>query len=287
MEDPYIILGVSPNDSIEVIKKKYKKLALLYHPDRNSHEDRYEAEEKFKRINNAYNKINRNPAADNVFFQNFTENIINKGNFFGDFLKKFDKNKFKTTLFNEMKNYKTFYENNNTTDYTEDININVNIEMTDIYNNIEKVIDLDITDKCEDCIINDLKICPVCDTTGVILNKKKIVFMCAEKLTIYSSASNYEPNKKCGSINIRVCPKPHPEFRILNEYDLLYELYIDDPNVDIRHTITLLDGSHYAFAASPPYKAEYSIEGHGLFIPHNDVRGTLIVKIIKNIYTLH
>ena len=102
MEDPYIILGVSPNDSIEVIKKKYKKLALLYHPDRNSQEDRIKAEEKFKRINNAYNTIIRNPAADNVFFQNFTENIINKGNLFGDFLKNFDKNKFKTTLFNEM-----------------------------------------------------------------------------------------------------------------------------------------------------------------------------------------
>ena len=111
--------------------------------------------------------------------------------------------------------------------------------------------------------------------------------MCAEKLTIYSDSAHYEPNKKRGSINIRVCPKPHQEFRILNEYDLLYEIYIEDANTVIHHTIILLDGSHYAFSASPPYKAEYSIEGHGLFIPHNDVRGNLIVKIIKNIYKLH
>ena len=286
MDDPYVILGVSPKDSIEVIKKKYKKLALLYHPDRNSQEDRVAAEEKFKRISNAYNTITSNPVADNMFFQNFTERIINKGNFFGDFLKNFDKNKFKTTLFNEMKNYKTFYENINTTEYTEDININVNIEMADIYNNVEKVIDLDIDDKCEECIINDLKICPMCDTTGIVRNKKKIVFMCADKQTIYSSAANYEPNKKRGAINIRICSKPHHEFRILNDYDLLYEIYIaDDGDNKISHSIIQLDGTEHLFVANPPYKAEYVICEKGLYIPHRGTRGDLVVKIIKNIYS--
>ncbi len=51
MVDPYAVLGVSKDASPEEIKKKYRKLALRYHPDRNpsSH-----ATELFRRINEAY-----------------------------------------------------------------------------------------------------------------------------------------------------------------------------------------------------------------------------------------
>ncbi len=49
--DYYTILGVDRNADIEKIKSSYRKLALLYHPDRNDSPD---AEEKFKNISNAY-----------------------------------------------------------------------------------------------------------------------------------------------------------------------------------------------------------------------------------------
>jgi len=51
MKDYYAILGVERNASFEEIKKAYRKLALEYHPDRNSSP---EAEEKFKEISEAY-----------------------------------------------------------------------------------------------------------------------------------------------------------------------------------------------------------------------------------------
>ena len=51
MKDHYQILGISKNASIEEIKKSYRKLALQYHPDRNSNK---EAEELFKIINESY-----------------------------------------------------------------------------------------------------------------------------------------------------------------------------------------------------------------------------------------
>ncbi|MDQ7028828.1 MAG: J domain-containing protein [Ardenticatenia bacterium] len=51
-KDYYNILGVPPSASHEEIKRAYRRLARLYHPDRNPH-DRL-AEEKFKEINEAY-----------------------------------------------------------------------------------------------------------------------------------------------------------------------------------------------------------------------------------------
>ncbi|MFB3924937.1 MAG: DnaJ C-terminal domain-containing protein [Syntrophales bacterium] len=52
-EDYYKELGVDKNASPEDIKKAYRKLALKYHPDRNP-TDRKRAEEKFKKISEAY-----------------------------------------------------------------------------------------------------------------------------------------------------------------------------------------------------------------------------------------
>jgi translocation protein SEC63 len=50
--DPYDILNIEENAPIEKIKKAYRKLALLYHPDRN--QDNPEAAAKFIMISKAY-----------------------------------------------------------------------------------------------------------------------------------------------------------------------------------------------------------------------------------------
>ena len=51
-QDYYQTLGVSKQSSDEEIKKAYRKLAMKYHPDRNKGDK--EAEERFKKINEAY-----------------------------------------------------------------------------------------------------------------------------------------------------------------------------------------------------------------------------------------
>ena len=60
MMDPYKVLGVSPTASEEEIKKAYRKLSRMYHPDSNMNKSEYEkkqAEEKFKEVQTAYENI--------------------------------------------------------------------------------------------------------------------------------------------------------------------------------------------------------------------------------------
>ena len=58
IDDPYKVLGVSPNASDEEIKQAYRKLAKQYHPDRNPGDA--EAAKKMQQVNAAYEQI-KNP----------------------------------------------------------------------------------------------------------------------------------------------------------------------------------------------------------------------------------
>lgn len=58
MNDPYQVLGVSPNASDEEIKRAYRRLAKKYHPDRNPGDA--EAAKKMQEVNDAYDRI-KNP----------------------------------------------------------------------------------------------------------------------------------------------------------------------------------------------------------------------------------
>lgn len=60
-QDPYKVLGVSPDASDEEIKKKYRELTKKYHPDLNPGDA--EAARKMNEINTAYDQI-KNGAAN-------------------------------------------------------------------------------------------------------------------------------------------------------------------------------------------------------------------------------
>lgn len=77
--DYYEILGVDKNASEQELKKAYRKLAMKYHPDRNT--DDADAEKKFKEASEAY-EVLRDPEKRKRYDQ-FGHSGINGGGFGG------------------------------------------------------------------------------------------------------------------------------------------------------------------------------------------------------------
>lgn len=62
LDDDYKILEISPDATDEEVKKAYRKAAIKHHPDKVSHlgeEVRKAAEEKFSKVNEAYDRIKK------------------------------------------------------------------------------------------------------------------------------------------------------------------------------------------------------------------------------------
>ncbi len=79
MQDPYTILGISRDASDEEIKKAYRKLSRLYHPDANiNNPNKDEAEAKFKEVQQAYQQIMKEKESG------YSGNYGNTGNYSGN-----------------------------------------------------------------------------------------------------------------------------------------------------------------------------------------------------------
>jgi len=69
MKTPYEVLGVSQNDTMEVIRKKFRKLSMQFHPDKSQDPN---AEEKFKELNEAWGILS-DPAKKSVLDDKLTK----------------------------------------------------------------------------------------------------------------------------------------------------------------------------------------------------------------------
>ena len=92
--DYYEVLGVKKDNSAQEIKKAYRKLAMKYHPDRNKGDK--EAEEKFKKISEAYAVLSDSEKrkqydtfGESGFQQRYSQEDIFRGFDLGDILKEF------------------------------------------------------------------------------------------------------------------------------------------------------------------------------------------------------
>ena len=74
----YDILGVDKNADDNQLKKAYRKLAMKFHPDKSTPENKEENETKFKEISSAYD-ILKDPEKRKIYDQFGEEGINNSG----------------------------------------------------------------------------------------------------------------------------------------------------------------------------------------------------------------
>ncbi len=136
MEDPYSVLGVSPNASEEEIKKAFKTLAKKYHPDLNPGDKK--AEEKFKEINEAYRILMNKGGSSSQ------QESSQQGFDFNDF----------SDIFN-FHGFEDIFRNFGFSSKGEDLRYDLDINLEDVFNPSVKTFN-----------IRHRVICPVCSGSG-------------------------------------------------------------------------------------------------------------------------
>lgn len=152
---PYEILNVTENSTDEEIKKSYRDLAKKYHPDLNK--DNPEAEEKFKEINDAYDKINTQEKRDSLKNEQYFHFDYNDFNVNSN-----DINDLFNSYFKKQKSYR---ERRNS-----DLFLNYRITLKDVFDGKEadvtyqinkdgSQVDQDFTIKIPKCIEDGTRLC--------------------------------------------------------------------------------------------------------------------------------
>ena len=154
---PYEILGLTKTATNEEIKRAYKKLAFLYHPDKNNHlsEDEHrKCEEEFKKVNNAYRKLtdpNYSPDNDAFFSSSFRGKIPE---WMYSLFDKFElsENTFSNVMY-DIKNLTEYYRlNTNKKKVAPTLYFHVNCSLEDIYNGVTKELNITVQKKCTKCM---------------------------------------------------------------------------------------------------------------------------------------
>ncbi|EEZ93273.1 MAG: heat shock protein DnaJ domain protein [Candidatus Parvarchaeum acidiphilum ARMAN-4] len=152
MDDPYKVLGVSPNASEEEIKKAFKSLAKKYHPDLNPGDKK--AEEKFKEINEAYRALMNKGGSS--YQQQGSEQGFN----FNDF----------SDIFN-FHGFEDIFKNFGFSSKGEDLRYDLDITLEDVFKPTVKSINIKHRVVCSVCSgtgAKERETCPKCHGSGKI-----------------------------------------------------------------------------------------------------------------------
>ena len=280
---PYEILGLTKTATNEEIKRAYKKLAFLYHPDKNNHlsEDEHrKCEEEFKKVNNAYRKLtdpNYSPDNDAFFSSSFRGKIPE---WMYSLFDKFElsENTFSNVMY-DIKNLTEYYRlNTNKKKVAPTLYFHVNCSLEDIYNGVTKELNITVQKKCTKCmglgkkIIQDSgSLCNKCNGTGFIEIIETLPVYVDRKQMTYEKKGNETLHESRGSVEITILAKPHPVFTIINNYDLLLEISLESlekNNYTIKHiTGEIIDIPKELLYSNESINSKINIENKGLLYP--------------------
>ena len=198
-------------------------------------------------------------------------------------------------VIDNVSNFNDFIkEQNNKLEKSEDLYINANIELFDIYNGINKNIDIDRLRKCNSCkgigkIITKEKtinICNHCNGDKYTNTKINLKFNCRTKNIYFPKYSHHYNDKIPGDIIINVMAKSHENYEIYNNYDLIYyynftKIYNDNElYIEFKH----LDNKLYNYKINNPiHNYKYKIKNLGLLYNDNGIeRGDLYIMLIHD-----
>lgn len=183
-KDYYKTLGVDKNATTEEIKKAYKKLAIKYHPDRNSAPD---AENKFKEINEAKDILTNDQKRQNYDQYGTADGPQGFGGFgngggsgFGGF--NMD-DIFSQFGFGGDSGFGGFGSETRTRKQQKDTRIYAKTQITleDVYFGTEKEIRISRNGKCSECNglgtpdPANITTCPQCNGQGIVLETKQTI----------------------------------------------------------------------------------------------------------------
>ena len=173
--DLYKILNVSRSSNESEIKKAYKKLALIWHPDRNI-KNKEEAEAQFKKISQAYEILNDKEKRQ-MYDKYGMEGIQQMGNGGGSPFDIFE-NLFGGNPFGDFSSFGGSFqrEQKKSPDRLEKIKVS----LEDLYNEEPVSFFLKKKEICKSCTgtgsknKNAVKACTTCDGTGKIMRLRQI-----------------------------------------------------------------------------------------------------------------
>lgn len=183
--DYYEILGIKKNASLDETKRAYREMALRHHPDRVPHEQKKEAEEKFKEISEAYAVLSdskKRALYDQYghagIDQAFTHEDIFRGADFSSIFEGLSDFGFGGGLFDEIfgdLGFDIFGRSRRTQSGRSrgrDLEVGVNVSLEEAASGVEKTIQLPRYEPCDTCQGTGAKprtkksTCPQCRGTG-------------------------------------------------------------------------------------------------------------------------
>ena len=188
-KDYYEILGVKKDSTKSELKKAYRKLALKYHPDKNPSK---EAEEKFKKISEAYAVLyddEKRKLYDTYghagIDQQYSQEDIFRNADFGDIFRGmgFGSSGFGfDDIFESFFGHRTGYSRRNQRRRGADLRYDVELSLEQVYEGLETTIRISRTETCDNCNGTGAKpgtskkTCPQCNGSGQIRQTRRTAF---------------------------------------------------------------------------------------------------------------
>jgi curved DNA-binding protein len=273
-KDAYEILGVAKTASDDEIKKAYRKLAMKYHPDRNSDKD---AEANFKDVKEAFEEIE---TADKRMIYDAKQShgdwrgFSQKTDAFNDFFKDYDWSDLHGKTFRDSDEYADLFRNARAYSYgrqetstkNEDASVNVEVTLEEAFSGKDILLTYKTPDGESRTV--EMKIPAGIDT--------------GKRLRVVGGGSRARGNLPFGDLYVNITVKPHAKF-IREAQNIIMK--VDVPVLDMlaggQTRIITIDGKEYDIQVRPCTKpgTRIRIPEQGMSVLNTRLRGDMFIEL--------